>query len=291
MCGREVGTGRWQQERDAPKGVTKRVVSTSARAERGTWPPPRSVRAGFRCGQEGPRSARDDEAPRDDGALPFELTNLKKIFWPDDGYTKGDLIDYYRAISPWLLPYLRNRPVVLTRYPDGIDGKSFFQKDAPGFAPDWIRTERIWSEDTQREIDYFVCDDEASLLYVVNLGTIPLHIWASRAPTLERPDWCVLDLDPKGAPFEHVVEVAQAARKLCERIGLPAVREDQRLLRAAPARCRWAGSARTSSRGRSASCWRAASWRGCRRSPRSPARCRGATARSTSTTSRTDRAS
>src|SRR6266404_2170511 len=149
------------------------------------------------------------------------FTNVGKVFWPDEGYTKGDLIAYYRAIAPWLLPYLRNRPLVLTRYPDGIAGKSFFQKDAPGFRPEWIRTERMWSEETQREIDYFVCDDEASLLYVVNLGTIPLHLWASRAPTLERPDWCVLDLDPKGAPFEHVVEVALAARELCRRIELP----------------------------------------------------------------------
>ena len=159
---------------------------------------------------------------RDEGdGLPFELTNTKKVFWPGEGYTKGDLLEFYRAVSPWLLPYLRNRPVVMTRYPDGIDGKSFFQKDAPGFRPDWIRTERMWSEDTQREIDYFVCDDEASLLYVVNLGTIPLHLWASRAPTLERPDWCVLDLDPKGAPFEHVVELARAAKALCDRIELP----------------------------------------------------------------------
>jgi bifunctional non-homologous end joining protein LigD len=156
-----------------------------------------------------------------DAELPFELTNLKKVFWPEDGYTKGDLIDYYRAIAPWLLPYLRNRPLVMTRYPDGIGGKSFFQKDAPGFAPDWIRTERMWSEDTQREIDYFVCDDVASLLYVINLGSIPLHLWASRAPTLERPDWCVLDLDPKGAPFTQVVEVALAGLALCERIELP----------------------------------------------------------------------
>jgi bifunctional non-homologous end joining protein LigD len=169
---------------------------------------------------------RDEKPERDDkperAPEPrVELTNLKKVFWPDEGYTKGDLIDYYRAVSPWLLAYLRNRPVVMTRYPDGIGGKSFFQKDAPGFRPAWIRTERMWSEDTQREIDYFVCDDEESLLYVVNLGTIPLHLWASRAPTLERPDWCVLDLDPKGAPFEHVVEVARAAKALCDRIELP----------------------------------------------------------------------
>jgi bifunctional non-homologous end joining protein LigD len=79
----------------------------------------------------------------------------------------------------------------------------------------------MWSEETQREIDYFICDDVQSLLYVVNLGTIPLHLWASRAPTLERPDWCVLDLDPKGAPFEHVVKLARAAKELCDRIELP----------------------------------------------------------------------
>jgi bifunctional non-homologous end joining protein LigD len=161
-----------------------------------------------------PRSAREEE-PR------FEFTNTGKVFWPDEGYTKGDLIEYYRAASPWLLHYLRNRPLVMTRYPDGIGGKSFFQKDAPGFTPEWVRTERMWSEDTQREIDYFVCDDETSLLYVVNLGTIPLHLWASHVPTLEQPDWCVLDLDPKGAPFEHVVEVARVAKELCDRIGLP----------------------------------------------------------------------
>ena len=235
-------------------------------------------------GKTVPRSARDD-------ALPFELTNVKKIFWPDDGYTKGDLIDYYRAISPWLLPYLRNRPVVMTRYPDGIGGKSFFQKDAPGFAPDWIRTERMWSEDTQREIDYFVCDDVASLLYVVNLGSIPLHIWSSRAPTLERPDWCVLDLDPKGAPFEQVVEVALAARDAVRADRAAAVREDQRLLRVSTCWFRWAGSARTSSRARSASCSRAASWACSPRSPPSRARSRGGTAGSTSTTSRTAPAS
>lgn len=149
-----------------------------------------------------------------------QFTNLDKVFWPEEGFTKGDLIDYYRSIAPWLLPYLRDRPVVLTRYPDGITGKSFFQKDAPGFAPDWIRTERMWSEDTQREIDYFVCEDEASLLYLINLGTIPLHVWGSRVATLERPDWCILDLDPKEAPFTHVVQVARAVKQLCDGIDL-----------------------------------------------------------------------
>ena len=149
------------------------------------------------------------------------FSNLKKIYWPADGYTKGDLVDYYRAIWPWMSPYLANRPLVLTRYPDGIDGKSFYQKDAPEFAPAWIRTAPIWSEDTQRDIKYFVCDDVESLLYVANLGSIPMHIWNSRIGSLEQPDWCVIDLDPKEAPFSDVVRTAIALRELCERIGMP----------------------------------------------------------------------
>jgi bifunctional non-homologous end joining protein LigD len=149
------------------------------------------------------------------------FSNLDKVFWPDEGYTKGDLIEYYRAIGPWLLPYLRNRPVVLTRYPDGIAGKSFFQKDAPGFTPEWLRTERVWSEDTQREISYFVAEDEPSLLYLANSGSIPLHIWLSSVGSLELPDWCVLDLDPKEAPFSDVVKVALVLHELCDEVGLP----------------------------------------------------------------------
>jgi bifunctional non-homologous end joining protein LigD len=151
----------------------------------------------------------------------LQFTNEDKLFWPDEGYTKGDLIGYYRTIAPWILPYLRNRPLVMTRFPDGIHGKSFFQKDAPDFAPDWIRTETVWSEQTERELRYFVCDSEAALLYVVNLASIPLHVWASRIGMLEQPDWCILDLDPKDAPFSRVVEVAKCTRRLCEDIGLP----------------------------------------------------------------------
>src|SRR5712691_11748519 len=110
-------------------------------------------------------------APKD-----VKLTNLKKMFWPADGYTKGDLVAYYERVAPLLLPYLRDRPLVLTRYPDGITGKSFFQKDAPEFAPAWVRTERVYSKDAEREIDYFVVDGEASLRYVANSGAIPIHV-------------------------------------------------------------------------------------------------------------------
>jgi bifunctional non-homologous end joining protein LigD len=149
------------------------------------------------------------------------FTNLDKVFWPEEGYTKGDLIAYYEGIAEWLLPYLNDRPVVLTRYPDGIAGKSFFQKDAPVYAPDWLRLETMWSEHAEREIRYFVLDDLPSLLYVANMGTIPLHVWSSRVAARERPDWCILDLDPKGAPFKHVVEIARHIHALCEDVGLP----------------------------------------------------------------------
>ena len=148
------------------------------------------------------------------------LTNLKKKFWPD-GTTKGDLVGYYETIAPLLLPYLRDRPVVLTRYPDGIEGKSFFQKDAPVYVPDWIRTEVIHAEGADRDIRYFVIDDEDSLRYVANMGTIPLHVWNARVASLERPDWMVLDLDPKEAPFAHVVRVAWALKTILDELELP----------------------------------------------------------------------
>jgi bifunctional non-homologous end joining protein LigD len=150
----------------------------------------------------------------------LSLTNLHKVFWPAEGYTKGDLIDYYRAVAPWILPYLADRPLVLTRFPDGITGKSFFQQDAPTHLPPWVRTETLWSEQSQKETRYIIADDEATLLTVANLGTIPLHVWSSRAATLHAPDWTILDLDPKGAPMADVVIVARALKKLCDEIDL-----------------------------------------------------------------------
>ncbi|MFQ5657482.1 MAG: DNA ligase D [Candidatus Methylomirabilales bacterium] len=171
-----------------------------------------------------------DLSPMEDEPFPTEgpgperevtLTNLGKVFWPSEGYTKGDLIAYYQAVAPLLLPYLKDRPIVLTRYPDGITGKSFFQKDAPEFVPGWIRTEKIYSKDSQREIDYFVVNDVETLRYVVNLGTIPLHLWSSRLGSLDRPDWLILDLDPKGAPFTDVVKVARALHRILGELDLP----------------------------------------------------------------------
>lgn len=149
------------------------------------------------------------------------FSNLDKTLWPEDGYAKRDLLDYYRAVAPWILPHLRDRPVVLTRYPDGIHGKSFFQKNAPAFAPAWIRKVRIYSEGADREVDHFVADDVETLLYVANSASIPLHVWLSRTPDLARPDYCVLDLDPGEAPFKHVVRIALLLKQVADEIELP----------------------------------------------------------------------
>jgi bifunctional non-homologous end joining protein LigD len=168
-----------------------------------------------------PRRGEGRVRGQEEQAAKLKPTNVNKIFWPAEGYTKGDLIAYYEKIAPLMLPYLKDRPLVLTRYPDGITGKSFYQKDAPEFAPAWVRTERIYSRDTERDIAYLVVDDVEMLRYVANSAALPIHVWASRIPSLERPDWLVLDLDPKGAPFTDVVRVALALRRILDRLELP----------------------------------------------------------------------
>jgi bifunctional non-homologous end joining protein LigD len=152
--------------------------------------------------------------------VPQRFTNLDKVLWPDDGFTKGDLVQYALAIAPWMLPYLRDRPLAVERWPDGIAGHAFFQKHAPVHTPPWVRTEVADGDEGEERC--FVCDDARTLAWLANLAAIPLHLWSARVATLDRPDWCILDLDPKRAPFAHVVTLALAARALCGELGLPA---------------------------------------------------------------------
>ncbi len=149
-----------------------------------------------------------------------KITHPDKIFWPAEGYTKGALISYYEAIAPWMLPYLKDRPVVLTRYPDGIAGKSFFQKDAPEYAPAWIRRARIYSDDSRRDISYFIIDSAEALVYIANLGAIPIHIWSSSLPDLASPDWLLFDLDPKGSTTTQAVRVALETASVLRAAGM-----------------------------------------------------------------------
>ncbi len=148
------------------------------------------------------------------------LTNLEKVLWPDDGITKAELIEYYTRMAPTLLPYLRGRPLVITRYPDGIAGKWFYQKDAPPGTPEWVRTWPAPSqEDEDRTLHYIVVEEPATLTLVANLGAIELHPWLSRCRTPDFPDWAVIDLDPaEGATFQDVLTVARLVRRILEAI-------------------------------------------------------------------------
>jgi bifunctional non-homologous end joining protein LigD len=162
-----------------------------------------------------PRAAEREAEPEPPPDGEPRLTRLDKVFWPIEGYTKGDLLAYYESVWPWLAPYLRDRPLVLTRYPDGIEGKSFYQKNAPEFTPDWVERRSIDGT------DYFVCNELRTLLHVVNSGAIPLHVWSARLATLERPDWLILDLDPKQAPFSSVVRIARHLHALFDALAAP----------------------------------------------------------------------
>ena len=159
-------------------------------------PPEECLRPGEEAGTAEEKQ-ESSEAPNVVVDKTVRFTNLTKVFWPASeanpiAHTKGDLIDYYRSVAPWFLPYLADRPITLTRYPDGINGKSFFQKDAPPFIPGWMRTERLWSEDTGNELDLIIGGDRSSgdletLLFIANLGAIVLHAWNARASEPARP--------------------------------------------------------------------------------------------------------
>ncbi len=152
------------------------------------------------------------------GARKIQLSNLDKVFWAREGYTKGDLLRYYDPIAEVLLPYLHERPVHMLRYPDGIEGKSFYQKDAPDHTPEWVVTESIESDG--EAIRYIICNDRDTLIWMVNLASIDLHPWLSRRTSRDVPDWVVFDLDAKEAPFADVVKIARAVGKVLRGIGL-----------------------------------------------------------------------
>ena len=150
----------------------------------------------------------------------LELSNLDKIFWPEEGYTKGDVIDYYRKVARSMLPHLQDRPESLYRTPHGITESGFFQKEAGELPPPWIATREIFSKHVDKNIKFFICQDEATLVYMANLGCIEINPWLSRLPSLNFPDYFVIDLDPEDIPFEKVIEAALAVHDVLNRAGV-----------------------------------------------------------------------
>lgn len=155
------------------------------------------------------------ESVRIDGRT-VELSNTGKVLFPDLRVTKGDLVEYYRRVAETMLPHLRGRPVSMQRFPDGIDGKRFFQKDAPDYFPDWIRFEEVAKEGGT--VRHVVCDDAATLVYLANQACITPHVWLSRAEHLERPDRMVFDLDPPEASEKGPGPARRAARTVRDRL-------------------------------------------------------------------------
>jgi len=148
-----------------------------------------------------------------------KLTNQDKIYFPKDGITKGDVIDYYQSVATYILPHLKNRPLSLNRFPNGIEEQSFYQKDAGDHIPDWIKTTQVYSESNDKYIDYIYCNDKATLAYLNNLGCIDLNPWNSSLPDLEHPDYLVLDLDPSSKnTFDEVIETALQVNEVLEAI-------------------------------------------------------------------------
>lgn len=149
----------------------------------------------------------------------MKLTNLDKVMWPEDGLTKAHLVRYYYGIAPYLLPHIRNRPLVMKRYPDGIYGEAFYQKECPVYAPDWVETYAV--AHARKVINYIVCNDAATLIWLANQGCIEVHCWASRLEAVDCPDLAVMDFDPaEGVSFLDVLKVAMLFRRALKEFGL-----------------------------------------------------------------------
>ncbi len=152
--------------------------------------------------------------------IELKCTNLKKVLWPEEGYTKGDMLNYYWQVARYILPYLKDRPQSLNRFPNGIKGQSFYQKDVTGKVPPWVEKYPYKTEGERK--NYMLCNNEAALIYMANLGAIEMNPWSSTIHTPDKPSWCLLDLDPdKNNTFDQVIEIAVAIHDLLDDMKVP----------------------------------------------------------------------
>ena len=178
---------------------------------------PKILKAPAKASRKTLLNPNDETQVRNIGGHDLKFTNLSKIFWPEEKTTKRDMLNYYYQVAPFMLPYMKDRPQTLNRFPNGIYGKSFYQKDVTGKVPSWIETHEYYSEGDEREKHFLVCTNEASLLYIASLGCIEMNPWSSRTQTPDNPDWCIIDLDPnKKTSFDQVIEAAIVTRQVLE---------------------------------------------------------------------------
>ncbi len=154
------------------------------------------------------------------GTEKVKVTNVNKIYFPDDGFTKGDVINYYIEMADYILPYLKGRPESLLRNPNGINANGFFHKDAGEDAPSFVKTKKVYSESSNKDIDYIICDNKPTLTYLNNLGCIELNPWHSTVKNLDKPDYLIIDIDPsKQNTFEQVIETANVVKQILDKAG------------------------------------------------------------------------
>ncbi len=163
---------------------------------------------------------KDEMQTRNIGGHDLKFTNLSKIYWPKENITKRDMLNYYYQAAPYMVPYYKDRPQTLNRYPHGISGETFYQKDVKGKVPGWIKTFPYHSYADNRDKEFIVITDEASLLYVAAMGCIEINPWSSRIQSPDNPDWCIIDLDPDKNTFNQVIDAACVTKKILDAIGV-----------------------------------------------------------------------
>lgn len=219
----EVEFGEWTRQGRLrhPVYLGLREDKPAAEVVRERALPPPAAQNGWRhtAALRSPRQGRSGEIELEGRRL--KLTNLDKPIYPKTGFTKGDLIDFYLSIAPVLLPHLQDRPLTVERYPDGVEGKSFFEKQSPSHRPAWVQTAPIWSEHSKREVRYTLCNDAKTLAWLSNLAAIDLHPSLSQIAAMQRPTALVLDLDP-GPPAGLLAccEVALKLRDALSQLGI-----------------------------------------------------------------------
>jgi bifunctional non-homologous end joining protein LigD len=207
--------------RPAKKAGVKTAKKTAKKTAVKTTVKPAPVKKQAMKAVKAPEKKDEKEDFLPFGKIRVKITNAGKVFWPDEGFTKGDVIRYYQEISHYILPYLKDRPQSLLRNPNGIGDRGFFQKDAGDEAPPWVRSEPIYSPSADKMIDYIICNDAATLAYLNNLGCIELNPWHSTIKKPDHPDYLIIDIDPSDKnTFDQVIEAANVVKDIFGRAGV-----------------------------------------------------------------------
>jgi bifunctional non-homologous end joining protein LigD len=215
-----------REDKKPAEVVRERAVDTSAFVKQHKLVREKIITAPPKNERKTLLNPKEETQTRIIGGHELRFTNLSKIFWPHTGktsaLTKRDMINYYYQVAPYMLPYMKGRPQTLNRHPHGINGESFYQKDVKGKAPSWIETFPYFSHREEKEKEFLLATDEASLLYIASLGCIEMNPWSSRAEKPDHPDWCIIDLDPDKNSFDQVIQAARVTKEVLDAIDVTA---------------------------------------------------------------------